>query len=118
MSTINAAGGERPPWEAMPFNGAVRAVAVAAAIFAIAFLGYYLSQYLADDDFPASGSAWAKVSGGWCEKDSTSRDCWYKHYVYQAEAMLHGSLDLAKAGVPDYYQDLVRRADGKVYLPY
>ncbi len=118
MSTTDVAEGERPIWHALALNGAFRAIAIAVAIFAVAFMGYYLSQYLADKDFPASGSVWAKVSGGWCQNDTTSRDCWYKHYVYQAQAMLHGTLDLKEAGVPDYYQDLVRTPEGEAFLPY
>lgn len=42
---------------------------------------------------------------------------WYKHYVYLADAMRHGTFDVASVGIPDYYQDLVRDGNSK-YLPY
>jgi len=38
----------------------------------------------------------------------------YEHFVYQADAFLHGRLDMV--GVPDYYQDLALW-QGKIYLP-
>lgn len=41
----------------------------------------------------------------------------YQHHIYLAEAMLHGSLDVKEAGIPDYYQDVVTVGDAK-YLPY
>lgn len=41
----------------------------------------------------------------------------YQHHVYLAEALLHGSLDVKEAGIPDYYQDVVTVGEKK-YLPY
>lgn len=41
----------------------------------------------------------------------------YQHHVYLAEALLHGSLDVQDAGIPDWYQDVVTVGDAK-YLPY
>jgi hypothetical protein len=40
---------------------------------------------------------------------------WYKHYVYQADAFIHGRLDLQ--GLPAYYHDVVE-VNGKIYMPF
>jgi len=42
---------------------------------------------------------------------------WYKHYVYLADAMLNGSLDVRPSGIPDFYQDTVTVGNEK-YLPF
>jgi len=39
----------------------------------------------------------------------------YRHFVYQADAFLHGHVDLR--GLPAYYHDVVH-LDGKVYAPF
>ena len=42
---------------------------------------------------------------------------WYDHHIYLAEALLHGSLNVAGTGIPDWFQDTVT-VDGAKYLPY
>ena len=42
---------------------------------------------------------------------------WYKHNVYLAQAMLHGSLDVGEAGIPDFYQDTLS-VEGHKYVPF
>jgi len=42
---------------------------------------------------------------------------WYDHHIYLAEALLHGSLNVADTGIPDWFQDTVT-VDGAKYLPY
>jgi hypothetical protein len=51
--------------------------------------------------------------GAYFISNSTPQE-WYKHYVYQAQAFLHGRADLQ--GFPSYYQDLANY-NGKYYLP-
>jgi hypothetical protein len=77
-------------------------------IVAIAFLGYYLSSYLGDHQFVE-----------WCGGGEVSRgpDCWYQHFVYLSDAILHGTLDVASVGIPPGYHDLVKDGASK-YLPY
>jgi len=42
---------------------------------------------------------------------------WYDHHLYLAEALLHGTFNVADTGIPDWFQDVVVVDDGK-YLPY
>jgi Integrase core domain len=65
-------------------------------IFAVAFLGYYLSTTEVLQREPAD---------------------WYKHYVYLSEAILHGKLNVGSVGIPDFYQDVVT-VGGSKYLPF
>lgn len=74
-----------------PVASLARKAAVPVLIFALAFLGYYLSN-------------------------SEPLD-WYKHYVYLAVAITQGTLDVASVGIPDFYQDVVVDGTSK-YLPY
>jgi hypothetical protein len=74
-----------------PVTSLARKAGVPVLIFAIAFLGYYLSN-------------------------SEPLD-WYKHYVYLAVAITQGTLDVASVGIPDFYHDLVVDGTSK-YLPY
>ena len=74
-----------------PLASLARTAGVPVLIFAIAFLGYYLSN-------------------------SEPLD-WYKHYVYLAVAITQGTLDVASVGIPDFYHDLVVDGTSK-YLPY
>jgi hypothetical protein len=73
------------------------------AIFLATFAAYYLTAhgFLFFDSFGKTAS------------DSG----WYKHYVFLADAMLHGKLDVASAGIPDFYQDVVVVGSEK-YLPF
>ncbi len=59
------------------------------AIFTLSFMVYYLSNFMARD--------------------------WYKHYVYLADAFIHGRLDLRY--YPNYYQDIVI-FEGQSYIPF
>jgi len=74
-----------------PLASLARTAGVPVLIFAIAFLGYYLSN-------------------------SEPLD-WYKHYVYLAVAITQGTLDVASVGIPDFYHDLVVDGTSK-YLPH
>jgi len=74
-----------------PLASLARTAGVPVLIFAIAFLGYYLSN-------------------------SEPLD-WYKHYVYLAIAITQGTLDVASVGIPDFYHDLVVDGTSK-YLPH
>jgi len=78
---------------------------VPAGIFLLAFSGYYLSMHLLNP-----------LTNG--DFDLRAPADWYKHYIYLAEAMLHGTLNLKDTGLPDFYQDVVREQDGDIYLPY
>lgn len=99
MSTSDVTpSGERPVRNTASLKSVLRWLGIPLFIFVIVFLGYYLS----------SNQLWSVAAP----------IDWYKHDVYQAEAFLHGSLDLKKAGVPDFYQDLVNNKDGTRYLPY
>jgi hypothetical protein len=66
------------------------------AIFLMSFVAYYLAT---------------------TEFFSRTPPDWYKHYVYLAEAMLNGGLDLQSTGIPDFYQDVVRVGEEK-YIPF
>ncbi len=67
----------------------LREYRVELVVFILSFMVYYLSNFMARD--------------------------WYKHYVYLADAFVHGRLDLR--GFPDFYQDIVR-VDGRNYIPF
>ena len=69
----------------------VRTLAVPVLIFAIVFLGYYLSNRQPLD--------------------------WYKHEVYLTQAILHGTLDVGAVGIPDFYQDILT-VDGHKYVGF
>jgi len=99
MSMNDSSPPPRALWDAVAWQtpGPMRDFAVAAGIFVVAFLGYYLSA---------------------TQLLSTEPLDWYKHFVFMADAINHGTLDLASTGIPDYYQDLVREETGEVYLPY
>lgn len=56
-------------------------------IFLFAFLGYYLSNYSPND--------------------------WYQHNKYLAEALLHGTFDVSRTGVPEFYHDLIAEGSAK-----
>jgi hypothetical protein len=66
------------------------------AIFLTSFVAYYLST---------------------TEFFSRTPPDWYKHYVFLAEGMLGGGLDLQSTGIPDFYQDVVRVGAQK-YIPF
>jgi len=87
MSTLELNLRLTPAWA---IAGA-RILALPIAIFAISFLGYYLSN-----PHPIE---------------------WYQHQIYGAKALLHGTLDVSGTGIPDYYQDVVPRGEHK-YLPF
>src|SRR3989337_1551688 len=87
MSTLDLTLKEN--WTPLTFLG--RRLGVPILIFAVVFLGYYLSNREPLD--------------------------WYKHHVYLADAILHGTLDVKSVGIPDFYQDVVTVGDAK-YLPY
>ncbi len=74
-----------------PLISLARRLAVPTSIFALALLGYYLSNREPLD--------------------------WYKHHVYLAEAILQGTLDVGSVGIPAFYQDTVI-VEGKEYLPF
>jgi hypothetical protein len=76
-------------WE--PVTSLARKAAIPVFIFVATFLGYYLSNREPAD--------------------------WYQHYIYLAEAIKNGSLDVASVGIPDFYQDIVS-VDGSKYLPF
>ncbi len=73
-----------------------RGFAVPASIFVIAALGYYLSN---PSPLGSPGTPW------------------YQHYLYLSDAILHGTLDVASVGIPDFYQDTVS-VGGSKYLPF
>lgn len=68
-----------------------RKLVVPIGIFAVSFLGYYISNPSPID--------------------------WYQHQIYLAKAILNGTLDVSATGIPDYYQDVVRLGEHK-YLPF
>jgi hypothetical protein len=80
-----------------------RSVLVPIGIFVVTFALYYLS---ARGLFPFGFFG-----------ETASASGWYKHYVFLADAMLNGKLDVASSGIPDYYQDVVPVGSEK-YLPF
>ena len=94
-----------------------RRSAVPVSISAIAFLGYYLSSYLADRQLLELVRLAVRPDQDWCAGDVAAPGCWYQHYVYLADAISHGTLDVASAGIPDFYQDTVT-IGGSKYLPF
>src|SRR3990170_1888055 len=96
-----------------PVASLARRAPIPALIFAIAFLGYYLSNSRPLDWYNFLADALLR---GDLHHVREPLD-WYKHYVYLAVAITQGTLDVASVGIPDYYQDLV--VDGSTkYLPY
>lgn len=81
-----------------------RPLAVPVFIFAIVFLGYYISAH--------SGRLF--IPGEWLNHEPLD---WYKHFVFLAEAISRGTFDLTDTGIPDFYQDIVT-VGGSKYLPY
>jgi len=73
-----------------------RKAAAPVAIFAGTLVVYYLSN---PDPLGSPGQPW------------------YQHYIYLADAMLHGTLDVGSVGMPDFYQDVVTIGDAR-YLPF
>jgi hypothetical protein len=69
------------------------------------FLGSFAVYYLAATEVFSHSPPFSEAGG------------WYKHYVYLAEAMLHGKLDVQGTGIPDFYQDIVTVGTEK-YLPF
>lgn len=98
MST--AATNLRDWWSEIP--SLIRNLIVATAIFSITFVAYYLSVN---------------------EFFHRSPPNWYDHYDYLAKAILHGTLDVKSARlpeaerIPDYFQDAVAVGEAK-YLPF
>jgi len=87
MSTLEVSLKLTPAWA---ISGA-RLLAVPIVIFAVSFLGYYLSN-----PHPIA---------------------WYQHQIYGAKALLDGTLDVSGTGIPGYYQDVVPRGEHR-YLPF
>ncbi|GAI75158.1 unnamed protein product, partial [marine sediment metagenome] len=94
-----------------------RRSAVPVFIFAAVFLGYYLSSYLADRHLLELVRLAVRPDQDWCAGDRAAPGCWYQHYVYLADAISHGTLDVASVGIPDFYQDTVS-IGGSKYLPF
>src|SRR4030067_855415 len=96
-----------------PVGSLARRAGVPALIFAIAFLGYYLSNSRPLDWYNFLADALLR---GDLHHVREPLD-WYTHYVYLAVAITQGTLDVASVGIPDSYHDLV--VDGSTkYLPY
>jgi len=92
MSTLELGSGSR--WQ--PLTLLARRAAAPVAIFAGTLVVYYLSN---PDPLGSPGQPW------------------YQHYIYLADAMLHGTLDVGSVGMPDFYQDVVTIGDAR-YLPF
>ncbi|HLE03239.1 MAG TPA: hypothetical protein VI729_01305 [Anaerolineales bacterium] len=86
-STIGLTVKERSAWAASLGRGLI----FPALILVVAFLGYYAVQ---------SPTPWRA-----------------EHHVYLADAILHGTLDVAKVGIPSFYADVIS-IDGSTYLPF
>jgi hypothetical protein len=98
-----------------PVTSLARKAPVPVLIFAVAFLGYYLSNSRPLDWYNFLADA---ILRGDLHHVREPLD-WYKHYVYLAVAITQGTLDVASVGIPDFYQDVWVAADGTTkYLPY
>lgn len=104
MTTIDLTVKGKPTWAA----SLAPRLALPVFIAAVAFLAYYLSTSLGDRQLVT-----------WCGGGEVGRgpDCWYQHYVYLADAILHGTLDVASVGIPAGYQDTISIGQSR-YLPF
>jgi hypothetical protein len=100
MSTIERTLKEKSMWVA----SLARRSAVPLLIFAAVFLGYYVLQgYL-------NGLPDGRIS-------HTAPPDWYKHHVFLADAILHGTFNVANTGIPDFYHDTITVGTSK-YVPF
>ncbi len=88
-----------------PGSRRTRTIIVALLVFGFAFLAYYLA--------PTIVISVANLKYKWTEPIH-----WLDFYVYLADAMNHGTLNLDGTGAPLDHPDLVIQPDGDVYLPY
>lgn len=86
-------------------DAAVRTAAIAGIIFVLAFAGYFLSTRIHPD---------GGLSFRWL--DPPPRCCMF--YADLANALNHGTLDLAEVGIAPNHPDLYTDDEGHVYLPY
>ena len=97
-----------------------QSIAVPLLIFAVALLGYLFSDYNRFPgvlgDVPVVGRMQPEAVP-WCSGEEVRPHCWYQHYVYLAEAITKGTLDVSEAQMPDYYQDSVVEGENR-YLPF